>query len=128
MPFESYNFKFPIDFEPYYKQQRHLDSLIVSQEFSAAIEAETRMQSECQLWSQVRKPQLTASRFCEICYVRGELSAKALATHNLRGTPQTAAMRRGLDLEPEILRQYSDFCDVSLKQCGVIIHPDSALT
>ncbi|CAB1323103.1 unnamed protein product [Coregonus sp. 'balchen'] len=125
LPIEGYNFKFPIDFEPNYIQQCHLDSLIVSEEMSAAIEAETRMQSECQLWSQVRKPRLTASRFREICHVRGELSAKALATRILRGTPQTAAMRRGLDLEPEILRQYSDFCDVSLKQCGVIIHPDS---
>ncbi len=34
-------------------------------------------------------------------------------------------MKRGLDLEPDILRQYSDFCDVSVMQCGIIIHPDA---
>ncbi len=34
-------------------------------------------------------------------------------------------MKRGLDLEPEILRQYSDFCEVSVTQCGIIIHPDA---
>lgn len=43
----------------------------------------------------------------------------------LRGTPQTSAMKRGLDLEPEILRQYADVCDVSVTQCGIIIHPDA---
>ncbi|CAK6964417.1 uncharacterized protein LOC115582046 isoform X2 [Scomber scombrus] len=97
----------------------------VTREISAAIETETRQQSECQLWTLVRKPRLTASRFREICHVRGESSAKALASRILRGTPQTAAMKRGLDLEAEILRQYSEFCDVSVTSSGVIIHPDA---
>ena len=99
--------------------------LKVTREISAAIETETRQQSECQLWTLVRKPRLTASRFREICHVRGESSAKALASRILRGTPQTAAMKRGLDLEAEILRQYSEFCDVSVTSSGVIIHPDA---
>lgn len=59
------------------------------------------------------------------CLVRGESTAKSLAARILRGTPQTAAMKRGLDLEPVILRQYSEFCDVSVTQCGVIIHPNA---
>lgn len=59
------------------------------------------------------------------CLVRGESTAKSLAARILRGTPQTAAMKRGLDLEPDILRQYSEFCDVSVTQCGVIIHPNA---
>ncbi|RXN36879.1 hypothetical protein ROHU_002559 [Labeo rohita] len=125
LPLEGYNFKFNFQFEPNYKQQCHLESLKVSREMSAAIEEETRLQSECQLWTQVRKPRLTASRFGEICHVRGESTAKSLAARILRGTPQTAAMKRGLDLEPDILRQYSEFCDVSVMQCGVIIHPDA---
>lgn len=125
LPVDGYSFKFQINFEPNYKQQCHLESLKVSREISAAIEAETRPQSECQLWNQVRKPRLTASRFGEICHVRGASTAKALAARILRGTPQTAAMKRGLDLEPDILRQYSDFCNVSVTQCGIIIHPDA---
>lgn len=125
LPVEGYNFKFPWHFEPNYKQQCHLESIKVTHEISAAIEAETREQSECQLWAQVRKPRLTASRFREICHVRGESSAKALASRILRGTPQTAAMKRGLDLEPEILRQYADRWEVSVTSCGVIIHPDA---
>ncbi|XP_051984218.1 uncharacterized protein LOC127644853 isoform X2 [Xyrauchen texanus] len=125
LPIEGHNFKFHIQFEPNYKQQCHLESLKVSREISAAIEAETRLQSECQLWTQVRKPRLTASRFGEICHVRGESTAKSLAARILRGTPQTAAMKRGLDLEPDILWQYSDFCDVTVTQCGVLIHPDA---
>lgn len=55
LPVEGYNFKFHINFEPNYKQQCHLESLKVSREISAAIKAETILQSECQLWTQVRK-------------------------------------------------------------------------
>ncbi|XP_035985288.1 uncharacterized protein LOC118558824 [Fundulus heteroclitus] len=125
LPVDGYSFKFPVKFEPNYKQQCHLESLKVTQEISSAIEADTRQQSECQLWTLVRKPRLTASRFREICHVRGESSAKALASRILRGAPQTAAMKRGLDLESDILRQYADFCDVTVTSCGVIIHPDA---
>ncbi len=77
LPVEGYNFKFK--FEPSYKQQCHLESLKVSRHISGAIEAETQVQSECQLWTQVRKTRLTASRFGEICHISAESSAKALA-------------------------------------------------
>lgn len=56
--------------------------------------------------------------------MRGESSARALAIRILKGTPQTAAMKWGLDLKSEILWQYADFCDVSVF-CDVIIHPDA---
>ncbi|KAK0154386.1 hypothetical protein N1851_003540 [Merluccius polli] len=124
LPVDGYYFKFPIDFEQNYKQQCHLESLKLSQEISATIEEETRQQSQCQLWTQVRKLRLIANRFHEICHVRRESSIKALAAcimHN----ETTGTMKRGLDLEPEILRQYSDFSDVSVTQCGIIIHSDA---
>ncbi|CAK6972400.1 uncharacterized protein LOC115582046 isoform X2, partial [Scomber scombrus] len=128
LPVDGYSFKFPGNYELNYKQQCHLESLKVTREISAAIETETRQQSECQLWTLVRKPRLTASRFREICHVRGESSAKALASRILRGTPQTAAMKRGLDLEAEILRQYSEFCDVSLDEFYFNIYMDVFLS
>lgn len=43
LPVEGYHFKFHYNFEATYKQQCHLESLKVSREISAAIEAETRM-------------------------------------------------------------------------------------
>ena len=92
---------------------------------SAAIEAETRKQSECDLWTQVRKPRLTASRFRELCFVRGDASARALAARIMKGVRQTAHMKRGLDLEPQILRRYAEEFDVSVMQCGAVIHPDA---
>ncbi|CAL9695403.1 unnamed protein product [Knipowitschia caucasica] len=125
LPVEGYGFKNPFTFQPNYVQKCHLESLKVSTRLSAAIEEETRQQSQCPLWGQVRRPRLTASRFREVCYVRGESSSKNLAARIIKGTPQTAAMKRGLELEPEILNQYSDLCDVSVMQCGVIIHPDA---
>lgn len=125
LPVDDYTFKSPTVFVPTYRQQCHLESLKVSHEICVAVEAETRLQSECKLWTQLRKPRLTASRFREACFVRGDSTAQALATRILKGTPQTAEMKRGLELEPEILRQYSDHCDVSVTQCGFIIHPDA---
>ncbi|RVE72317.1 hypothetical protein OJAV_G00060510 [Oryzias javanicus] len=126
LPVEGYHFTSPTVFNPTsYKHQCHLRSLEVTREISAAIEAETRQQSKSQLWRQVRQPRLTASRFREVCHVRGESSARSLAVRMLKGTAQTAAMKRGLDREEDILWEYADHCDVSVTQCGIIIHPDA---
>ena len=125
LPIDSYSFISDFNFVPTYKQQCHLVSLQVTRELSASIEKETQNQSQCALWTQVRKPRLTASRFREVCFVRGESSAKALAARMLKGVRQTADMKRGLDREPEILRRYAESFDVSVTQCGVVIHPDS---
>lgn len=34
-------------------------------------------------------------------------------------------MKRGIDLEPEVLQQYSDFCNVNASPSGFVIHPDA---
>ncbi|ROJ30469.1 hypothetical protein DPX16_1035 [Anabarilius grahami] len=43
LPVEGYNLKFQINFDPNYKQQCHLESLKVSRDISAAIEAKTTL-------------------------------------------------------------------------------------
>uniref|UniRef100_A0A3B3BSM4 YqaJ viral recombinase domain-containing protein n=1 Tax=Oryzias melastigma TaxID=30732 RepID=A0A3B3BSM4_ORYME len=126
LPVEGYRFTSPTVFNPTsYKHQCHLRSLEVTRDISAAIEAETRQQSKSRLWRQVRQPRLTASRFREVCHVRGESSARSLAVRMLKGTAQTAAMKRGLDREEDILWEYADHCDVSVTHCGIIIRPDA---
>lgn len=34
-------------------------------------------------------------------------------------------MKRGLDLEPEVLFQYSGMMNVNVLQCGFVVHPDA---
>ena len=48
-----------------------------------------------------------------------------LATRILKGTRQTAAMRRGLELEPEVLRSYGEVAQVNIYACDFVVHPDA---
>ncbi|XP_062866905.1 uncharacterized protein LOC134329550 [Trichomycterus rosablanca] len=125
LPIDNYRFQSQFDFTPNYKQKCHLESLQVTASQTAIIEENTRKQSTSQLWFQVRRPRVTASRFREVCHVCGKSSTQALATRILKGTPQTRDMRRGQELESEVLKQYSESCNVSVLPCGVIIHPDA---
>ncbi|XP_048101408.1 uncharacterized protein LOC125295862 [Alosa alosa] len=58
------------------EQQLHLNSLSVSMEMANKIEIATREQSCCPEWFELRKPRVTASRFREICHVKGQSSAE----------------------------------------------------
>ncbi|XP_049339471.1 uncharacterized protein LOC125804569 isoform X1 [Astyanax mexicanus] len=125
LPIENYRFQSKFDFTPNYKQKCHLESLKVTTPQAAMIEERTRQQSSSQLWFEVRRPRITASRFREVCHVCGKSSSQALATRILKGTPQTRDMKRGQELESDVLKQYSDARNVSVLPCGVIIHPDA---
>lgn len=57
--------------------------------------------------------------------MRGVSSSEALAMRMLKGERQTEAMWRGLELKPEVLQNYSEWVDVSVKHCGFVVHPDA---
>lgn len=126
LPLSSYTFKRHLQFVPSYLQFYHLQSLEVTSELATLMEEHTRGQSESPLWKEVRQPRLTASRFGEVFTLRGESSAQALAVRIMRGVWQTPAMKRGIDLEPEVLHQYSDLCNVNVLPSGFIVHPDAS--
>ncbi|KAK0136704.1 hypothetical protein N1851_027112 [Merluccius polli] len=86
-------------------------------------ECATREQSECSEWHQLRRPRLTASNFREICHVRGN-SEEGLADRILRGTHQTAAMKRGLE-QADAIWEYCQMKRVNHYPCGFVIHPDT---
>ncbi|KAI4874408.1 hypothetical protein NFI96_028039, partial [Prochilodus magdalenae] len=115
------NFKFV----PSHHQALHLESLKVSYSMAAEIEQATRLQSKCTAWAQIRQPRVTASRFREVCHVVGDSAGQSLAARIIRGTKQTSATRRGLDLKPEILRNYSQMANVTVMPCGLVVHPDA---
>ncbi|KAL7398310.1 hypothetical protein ABVT39_007751 [Epinephelus coioides] len=73
----------------------------------------------------LRRPRITSSCFREVCFVRGASSAEALAERILKGTRQTAEMRRGADMEFEAAMEYCRMKNVNYTPCGLIIHPDA---
>ncbi|KAL2085547.1 hypothetical protein ACEWY4_018867 [Coilia grayii] len=113
-----------LSFVPMLHQSFHLDCLAVNG-LSATLEQETRGQSRCPLWSMARESRLTASRFHKVLHARGEESMQRLAIRILKGTRQTAAMRRGLELEPEVLRSYGEVAHVNVYASGFVVHPDA---
>ena len=84
---------------------------------------EIRVAAVCE-WHQLRRPRLTASRFRELCHVHDN-SEDGLAHRILQGTRQTAAMRRGLELEADAIWEYCQIKRVNHYPCGFVIHPDA---
>lgn len=125
LPVDGATFPTALEFVPNCHQFYHLESLTVMQEIAAVIEEGTREQSKCPLWKEMRQPRVTASRFYEVCHVRGESSGQALATPILKGVRQSSAMKRGLEREPRVLEQYSKLYNVNVSPCGFVIHPDA---
>ncbi|CAI5659863.1 unnamed protein product [Oreochromis niloticus] len=106
-----------------YQQPVLTTRLSVTLEMAHKIEEATREQSSSSEWHQLRRPRVTASRFREVCHVRGQSSAESLAERILKGTRQTADMRRGTEMEPAIAAEYSRLMNVNYSPCGLVIHP-----
>lgn len=105
-------------------QQLHMKSLEVSWEMSQKLELATRDQSSCAEWYNLRRPRLTASCFGEICHV-SQASEERLADRILRGTRQTASMKRGLELEADAIWEYCQLKRLDHCRCGFVIHPNA---
>lgn len=108
------------------QEQLFLQTLTTTWDMAHKIEAATRDQSLGYEWHQLRRPRITSSRFREVCHVRGESSAANLADRIFRGTTQTAAMKRGLAMEAQAIRQYCQMKAVNFSPIGFCIHPECA--
>ncbi|KAL2079791.1 hypothetical protein ACEWY4_025535 [Coilia grayii] len=106
LPLSEFSLNSNLAFVPNHHQTLHLESLKVSVMSVQEIEKSTREQSKCAAWAQLRRSRVTASRFRKVCHVVGETSGKGLAMRIIRGTKQTCAMKRGLELESSIIRKY----------------------
>lgn len=108
-----------------HQQHLHLQSLVVTLDMARKIEVATREQSNTVEWHRVSRPRITSSRFREICHVKGQSSCENLAHRIQRGVAQTAAMKRGLALEPVAIQEYCRVKNTNYWPCGFIIHPDA---
>ena len=126
LPLMQHTLHCTLHFVPALHEQMHLQSLQVSPELSSKIEEETRQQSKCPAWIQLRRPRLTASRFRDACSSRASAEQHSAAVNMLRGaTIQTAAMKRGLLMEPEVLAKYAEIVQCNVLPAGFVIHPDA---
>lgn len=64
-----------------------------------------------------------ASHVREVSHVRGPNAAENVAERIIRGTRQTAHMKRGLDMETGALKDYATLKVLNLRKH--IIHPDA---
>ncbi len=125
LPVLSYQFGCNLKFVPTHHQALYLESIKVTQSSACQIEKATRLQSKCTAWGQIRQSRVTASRFREVCHVVGDSASQSLAARIIKGTRQTSAMKRGLELEPDILRKYSETASVSVLTCGFPINAEA---
>ena len=126
LPLMQHTLHCTLHFVPSLHEQMHLQSLQVSSELSSKIEEETRQQSKCPAWIQLPRPRLTASRFRDACSIRASAEQQSAAVNMLRGaTIQTAAMKRGLLMEPEVLAKYAEIVQCNVLPAGFVIHPDA---
>ncbi|XP_076845899.1 uncharacterized protein LOC143491083 isoform X2 [Brachyhypopomus gauderio] len=123
LPLECYHLSPPeYSFVPTHQEQLHLSSLSVTLSQSHLIEEATRSQSATPEWYSLRRERVTASHFREVSHVRGPGAAERI----IRGTRQTAHMKRGLEMETGALKDYAVLKNLNLTKCGLVIHPDAS--
>lgn len=86
------------------------------------IEGATKEQSTSLDWHKLRRPRLTTSRFREVFPVRGQSLAENLVDQIIKGSPQTAAMKRALAMEPAVVCEYSHIKNVNYMPLGWGLH------
>ena len=106
------------------EEQFHLRSLKVTFPIARNIETSTREQAEDQQWHQLRHVRVTSSRFREVCFVL-DRNAEGLAERMLKGTRQTADMKRGREMEFIAATEYCKLRNISYTPVGLVIHPDA---
>jgi len=124
LPLEGYNLFTSVPGFDRAEEQDFLRSLSVTLEEAHRIEENTRDQSFNPEWHKLRRPRVTASTFRQVCHFRDETTAESGIKDIIQGGPQTADMRRGLELEPEIIAKYEKVMKVTRYPCGLVIHPD----
>lgn len=84
----------------------------------------TMEQSECPLWHELRYARITASKAYDAAHCKtmdGTLTESILGATKLK---DTAAMKRGRDLEKEVLKIIEKRKRIKINKCGIILNPD----
>ena len=82
------------------------------------------MQSACPEWHKLRESRLTASKFKRVTGRKKE-HAKLAADLMTKKFVQTAAMKHGIECEPEAAKKYAECHLVNVYPVGVFINPSA---
>ena len=105
-------------------EQDMFSGLHVTHDISKELETETRQQSMNKTWHDVRRYRLTSSVFKQICSRKADF--ESLATRMLKKCNiQTAAMKYGIEHEPEVAKLYSDITGNNVYLCGFVVNPSA---
>lgn len=88
---------------------------------SVALEHETRQQDISNLWHLARSHQLTSSSFKRICSRRAHFDSH-VASIKTTAPGQTKAMKRGVDVKPTAIMQYSEVTGNLVFPCGFVVN------
>ena len=114
LPAQPSHFKMVLD----HTSQDIVDGLQITSVVSREIELQTRTESSTQVWHDLRKEKLTSSIFKQICGRRKyfeTLAARQLQKKHI----QTAAMKYGLEHEPEAANLYGEV--LATMYCSVVL-------
>lgn len=127
LPLDSVESRFDNNFSSCLTQQQQasLDALTVTQEASLDIQERTVTQSANNLWHMLRSKRITASKFGTVAKRLRDFENLVKQLNPSRHMV-TAAMRRGIELEPRAAMTYANMekkSSVNLFPSGLIIHP-----
>jgi hypothetical protein len=98
--------------------------LHINNDFAIELEKQTIEQSHNKTWHDVRRNRITSSIFKDICCRKADfesLATRILQTKNI----QTAAMKYGLEHEPEAAKLYSEITMNNVYRCGFVLNPSA---
>ncbi|XP_048728441.2 uncharacterized protein LOC125646263 [Ostrea edulis] len=98
--------------------------LHINHDFAIELEKQTNEQSYNKTWHDVRRNRITSSIFKDICSRKSDfesLATRILQTKHI----QTAAMKYGLEHEPEAAKLYSEITMNNVYKCGFVLNPNA---
>ncbi|KAF9808195.1 hypothetical protein SFRURICE_017347 [Spodoptera frugiperda] len=108
--------KTPQEFIDYCKKQMH--TKMCNEAAQATIN-----QRDCPLWYELRYARITASKAYEAAHCKsfeGSLTETIMGASKLRDTD---AMKRGRELESEVIKVVQKIKKIKIKKCGIILSP-----
>ncbi|XP_075986122.1 uncharacterized protein LOC142983144 [Anticarsia gemmatalis] len=108
--------KTPKEFIEFCKEKMHAE---VCKEATVA----TLDQSDCPLWYELRYARITASKAYEAAHCNvfdGSLTETIMGASKV---PDTAAMKRGRQLESEVIKVVEKMKKIKINKCGIILSP-----
>lgn len=103
-------------------EQKYQEGIDISAHTSIELERQTVGQGDSKTWHNVRSMRITSSKFKHIVVRQKDFETLALRYTCAKGI-QTAAMKRGIVMEPFAAKHYAEITGNNVYRCGFIVNP-----